>query len=85
MNVKRSDSVELALAADLQRSVLAHMATSSCTKYKVAGGVYRPECGDEKVRPQRKEHERNPLSGTMLSALRWLTGYGSKVIANWLW
>ena len=55
LDVNWSDPVELTLAADLQRSVLAHVVTSSCNKYRVAGGVYRPECGDEKVRPQRQE------------------------------
>jgi hypothetical protein len=33
LNVNRKDPVEMALAADLQRSALAHVAVSSCGKY----------------------------------------------------
>ena len=33
LDVNRSDPVELALAADLQRSALGHVAASSCKKY----------------------------------------------------
>jgi len=33
LNVNRSDPVKLALAADLQRSALARVATPSCKKY----------------------------------------------------
>jgi len=33
LDVNRSDPVELALAADFQRSAPAHVTTSSCNKY----------------------------------------------------
>jgi hypothetical protein len=33
MDVNREDLVEMALAADLQKSALAHVAVSSCGKY----------------------------------------------------
>jgi hypothetical protein len=33
LDVNREDTVEMALAADLQRSALAHVAVSSCGKY----------------------------------------------------
>ncbi len=33
LDVNQSDPVELALAADLQRPTLAHVAVSSCDKY----------------------------------------------------
>ena len=48
MDVNRSDPVELALADDLQRSALAHVATSSCKKYTGQWNIFVRWCGSLK-------------------------------------
>jgi len=48
LDVNRMDPVELALAADLQRSALAHVATSSCNKYTSQWNMFVRWCGSLK-------------------------------------
>jgi hypothetical protein len=48
LDVNRSDPVEFALAADLQRSALAQVSTSSCKKYTGQRNMFVRWCGSMK-------------------------------------
>ncbi len=65
LDVNRLDPVELALAADLQRSVLGHVATSSCKKYTCQWNMFVRRCGSLK-------EQRVPLTATDNSVAMYL-------------
>ena len=51
LHVNRTDPVELALAADLQKSALAHVGKSSCGKYTGQFNMFVAWC-DARAEPQ---------------------------------
>ena len=52
LEFNRDDPVETKFAADLQRSVLCHVASSTCKGFTVPCGMHRAERFDEALRPQ---------------------------------